>query len=530
MPELNVTTIDLVILGVYIFGVRVAIGLYVSWKTRGAGTEEYFLAGRNLIWPIVGLSFYVSQMGGATFVGLAGAGYANGVAVFNYEWMPVLILIFFGFFVLPFYMRARVFTAPQFLGERYGRNSKLALSGFTIFVSIFIDAASGLYGVGVVFKTLFPNIPLWVIVAAAAAIAGAYIFVGGLEAVVLNDVLQASLVFVGATVVAVLTFLAIPSWEAVKEANPESAFHLILPPSSDYLPWPGIITGVFVIGLYYWCFNQYVVQRALAARDLDHGRWGPLLAALLKLPNLFILIIAGLMATVLYPNLNNPDLVFPTLAFDLLPIGLRGLLLAAIAAALLSTLESMLNSASTLFTMDFVRTFRPDTSDRRLTNIGRAATIGFVVLAAVWAPQVSSFPTLWQYLQSALSYLTPPIVAVFVLGIFWRRANGYGAFTALIVGVPLGVVGFILNEVIGVFQIQFLYASGIMFAMSCLILAAVSLATPAPSEEEVKDYTWRREFWREESEELENKPWYKNYRYLTLGLILITAPIVIWWW
>ncbi len=179
MPDLNVTTIDLVILGLYVIGIRVALGLYVSWKTRGTGSEGYFLAGRNLIWPIVGLSFYVSQVGGGTFIGLAGSGYSSGVSVFNYEWLPVLILIFFGFFVLPFYMRSRVYTAPEFLQKRYDRNSQLAVSGFTIFVTIFIDAAAGLYGVGILVQTLYPNVALWQLIAVAAVIAGAYIFVGG---------------------------------------------------------------------------------------------------------------------------------------------------------------------------------------------------------------------------------------------------------------------------------------------------------------------------------------------------------------
>lgn len=446
--------------------------------------------------------------------------------------MPVFILIFFGFFVLPFYMRSRVYTAPEFLEKRYDRNSQLALSGFTIFVTIFIDAAAGLYGVGILVQTLYPGIPIWVTVAGAAVIAGAYIFVGGLEAVVLNDVLQASLILVGATVIAVAAYIKIPSWSAVREANPESAFHLIQPASDDTLPWPGLFTGVLIIGLYYWCFNQYVVQRAMAARDIDHGRWGPLLAALLKLPNLFILILAGLMATVLYPNLENPDQAFPTLAFDLLPIGLRGLMLASIAAALLSTLEAMLNSSSTLVTMDFVKTFRPETSDRALTNIGRFVTLGFMVLAAVWAPQVERFPTLWQYLQSAYGFVTPPIVAVFLMGIFWRRTNRYGAFTALMVGVPLGVVGFIVTQIdaIRLFELQFLYASGLIFLVSCLIAAVVSLATPAPPEEKVDDLTWRRTLWRQESEELRGKPWYQNYRYLTVALVLVTLPILIWWW
>lgn len=530
MPDFNITWIDVGILFAYVIGTRILFGWYVHKKTKSGDSEEYFLAGRNIVWPIVGMSFYVSNMSGSTFVGLPASGYTEGVAVYAYEWIAVPILIFFLFFFLPFYLRAQVFTAPQFLETRFGKNSKLAFSGFLLFANVFIDAAAALYAGAIVFQVLFPGIPLWVTIVGASVIAGGYIFFGGLEAVVLNDTLQAALIFVGGLAITVLAWREIPSWEAVRAANPPEAFHLMRPATDDFLPWPGILAGVLIIGIYFWCTNQFIIQRALGARSLDDGRWGALLAGLLKLPNLFVLIIPGLMATVLYPGLTNPDLVFPTLAFDMLPIGLRGLMLAALAAAILSSLESILNSASTLFTMDIVRNFRPNITDRALTNTGRAATIGFMVLAATWAPQISRFQTLWTYLQSVLSYVTPPIVAVFVLGIFWRRATRQGAFATLAAGVPLGVVGFVLIGIFGVVQIQFLYASAIMLVASCLILVGVSLITPAPPQEKVEEYTWKKRMWRQESEELREKPFYKNYRYQSVVLLAITAVIVIWWW
>jgi len=373
-------------------------------------------------------------------------------------------------------------------------------------------------------------VPVWSMIAVAAAIAGVYIFFGGLGAVVINDALQAAMIIGGGILLLILAWDAIPSWEAVQAAAPENALHLIQPADDPLLPWPGVFSGVLIIGIYFWCTNQFVVQRALAARSLDHGRWGALFAAALKLPNLFILILPGVMATVLYPNLERPDMVFPTMMVDLLPVGLRGLLLAAFVAAILSSLEAIFNSSATLFTMDFVRRLRPQTSDQALANWGRWATVGFMVAAMLWTPFILQFPTLWQYLQSFLSYLTPPVVAVFLIGIFWRRTSEAGAFYTLVVGIPLAIVGWVANELLGLLSIQYLYAAGIVFAASAVILVAVSLATAVPTDEQVGRATWRPALWHDESAELTGRAWYLNYRYLSLGVLIAAGAMVLWWW
>ncbi|MGB3633099.1 MAG: hypothetical protein WA982_03580, partial [Rubrobacteraceae bacterium] len=305
---------------------------------------------------------------------------------------------------------------------------------------------------------------------------------------------------------------------------------IIQPANDPTLPWPGLFTGVLIVGLYFWATNQLMVQRTLGAKDLNHGRWGSLFAAALKLPILFIMILPGTMAIVLYPGLPNPDLVWPTLAFDLLPVGVRGVVLAALIAAISSSVDSVFNSASTMVTMDFVRVYRPGITQNGLAAVGRLTTGIVMVVAAAWAPQIQRFPTLWQYLQSVLSYVVPPVVAVFLLGILWRRANRHGAFYTLAIGVPLGLAGFISNEVFSLISIQFLYAAGISFAGSCLLLAGVSLATAAPPREKVEGLTWRREIWTEESRALRGVPPYLNYRYLSLALLAATAGMVIWWW
>jgi SSS family solute:Na+ symporter len=323
----------------------------------------------------------------------------------------------------------------------------------------------------------------------------------------------------------VLAWQAVPSWDAVVEAAPPGALSLMQAADDPVMPWPGL-AGVFLVGMYFWCTNQFIIQRALGARTLDDGRWGSLFAGLLKLPNLFILILPGVFATVLYPDLDNPDLVFPMLAFDLLPFGLRGFMLAVLTAAMLSSLEAILHSASTLFTMDFVQTVRPDLSTQRLARWGRAATLVFMVFAVLWTPQISRFPTLWQYLQSILSYLTPPVVAVFLLGLFWRRANAAGALAGIAVGVPLGVVGWGVVEWLGLIELQFLYAATVMFVTGLALVVGVSLLTPAPPAREVERHLWRRQ----DAEVPAGRPWKKDYRLQAVLLLLLTLAVVVWWW
>jgi SSS family solute:Na+ symporter len=418
---------------------------------------------------------------------------------------------------------------PEFLEKRYGRGARMVFSTFNLAAMMIIDMAAALYAGGLVFQALFPVIPLWVTILGLALLAGVYTIFGGLGAVVISDTIQAIVLIIGGTIVAILTFQAIPSWQAVEEAAAPGQLNIILPANNPDLPWPGLLTGVIVIGTYYWTTNQVVVQRTLGARTLDHGRWGAIFAGFLKIPLLFLMILPGTMAIVLYPELENPDLVFPTLAFDLLPVGIRGVILAAVVAAITSTVDSVLNSASTLFTMDFVRTFRPNTSQRALVAWGRAATAGALVVAVLWAPQISRFGTLYAYLQSLLSYVTPPIVAVFILGVLWKRATRQAAFFTLATLLPLGAIAFVFVQVLGFAEIQFLYAAGIMFATGILMMVVISLLTPPPPREVTDQLVWHPRLWREESEELRGKPWYENYRYWAVVLLVVTAVVVIWW-
>ena len=528
MGGFQIHPIDLTILIVYLIASR----WLPLWLTRGStqDTDSFFLGGRNFVWPLIGFSLFATNMSGASFVGLAGAGYSSGISVYSYEWMAAIILVIFIFFLLPFYIRTGVFTMPEFLERRYDRRARIGLTCVLLFFNMFVDCAAALYAGGLAVQVLFPGIPIWVGVLFLAVLAGIMSIFGGLGAVVVSDTIQAVVLIIGGTIVFFAAWAAIPSWEAVEQAAPAGALHIVQPLSDPALPWPGLFTGVLIIGIYFWTSNQLIVQRTLGAKTLDHGRWGSIFAGFLKLPILFIMILPGTMAIVLYPDLPTPDLAFPTLAFDLLPIGLRGIILAALVAAITSTVDSILNSASTMVTMDLVRTVRPATTDRSLVVIGQVATFVVMIVAVIWAPQISNFPSLWTYLQSVLSYATPPIVAIFLIGVFWSRANGLAAIVTFCTGIGLGVIAFVLVEVMGVFYIHFLYAAGISFVLSCALLVAISLATAPPPAEKIADTIWRPALWHAETEELRGKPWWQNYRYQSIALLLTTALVVGAFW
>ena len=528
MDTFNVGPVDIGIL----IGYLILSRAFALWITRGGNSDSdgFFLGGRKLTWPLIGFSLFATNMSGASFVGLAGEGYNTGISVYSYEWMAAIILIFFVLFVLPFYLRSKVYTMPEFLERRYDRRSRYVFAGLLLILNVFLDCAAALYAGGLVLTTIFPDWPLWGFVAMLAILSMILSATGGLGAVVVSDTIQAVVLYIGGAIVLIAAWSAIPSWEAVKDTTPPDALSIIQPLSDDALPWPGLLSGVLVIGIYFWVTNQVIVQRTLGASSVDQGRWGALFAGALKLPVLFIMILPGTMAVVLYPELSSPDKAFPTLAFDLLPAGIRGLVLSALIAAITSSVDSILNSASTLMTMDVIRPLRPKVSDKALVRIGRLTTVGVTAVAILWAPQIANFPSLWQYMQSALSYVVPPVVAVFGLGIFWPRTSATAAFAVLAAGLPLGLVFFVLVEVMGVFDIQFLYASGLSFVISLVALAIISPLTKAPVADKTEELIWTPDVWHAETEDLSGTPWWQNYRYQCVALALATAIIVGAFW
>lgn len=472
-------TLDLLTVAVYL-AVILAHGIYVG---RGAeGADDYFLAGRRLSFGLIGLSLYASNMSGASFVGLMGASYSHGLAVFHYEWTATVVLAFFAVFMLPVFLRARIHTLPEYLELRFDRRCRLAFSGFTIGAVLFIDTAGALYAGGLVVHAVFPDWSLSFCITTLALLAGGYTTVGGLSAVVVTDAMQAVLLVLGAAVIFGVGLHELGGWDAFTGRLTEAQTALVRPLDDAFLPLPGIL-GVVLLGFYYWTLNQFVVQRTLGARDLASGQKGALLAGLLKLPNLFLMIVPGLMAALLFPNLATPDLAFPKLAFELLPLGLRGLILSAVLAAIMSSLDSALNAAASLVTYDFVQHARPKLTDRQLVRWGRGTTATFMVVATLFAPNIRHFDNLFGYFQSSLSYVTPPIVAVYLAGLFVRRATARRAFFVLIGSWLIGVPAFVAIEVLalparwGLPSPHFSYAAVALFTLA---FAAITLGAPPP--------------------------------------------------
>lgn len=531
MPEFALTSLDLAVVVVYILGI-VAVGFWVGRNQESS--DDYFLAGRSLGWGVIGLSLFASNMSTSGLVGMAGEAYGGvGVAVYNYEWMAGIVLVVFCAFYLPFYLKTGIYTMPEFLERRFDGRSRLYFSGWTVFLNITVDTASALYAGALVIALIYPGVPMWFSVGVLALLAGLYTIAGGLKAVVYTDAIQAVLLIVGSAAVAWIGWTAVGDaggWDAVTAVTPPEKLSLILPANDPNLPWPGLITGVLILGFYFWATNQFMVQRTLAARTLQQGRWGALFAGLLKLPIIFLMVLPGTFARVLYPNMERADAVFPTMVFDLLPPGIRALVLTAMVAAIMSSVDSTLNSASTLVTMDFVKRFRPRATSKQLATVGRIVTFVFMIFAALWAPVILQFDTLWGYLQSFLAYVVPPFVALFLVGVFWRRATRGAAFWSVMAGHAASAALFVIGPVMGLVSIPFLYIPGILLAVSIAVLVMMSLAQPEPDPGAIADVTWSARLWSEDSAELALLPWWQNYRYQGAALLVLTAVIVALFW
>lgn len=478
--------IDLAIIGIYLVLVLV-IGLAVSRRAASSG-EELFLAGRSLGFAAIGLSLFASNISSTTLIGVAGAAYESGISVAHYELMAALILVFMAVFTIPVFLRARITTIPEYLEKRFGPIACKYVSALTIFLSIFVDTAGSIYAGVLVLQTLVPGTPFLPACIGLAVFAGLYTAAGGLRAVVYTDVLQAIVLLVGAGVITYEIFAQFDfSWAAAQAPIPADHLSLVRPLDDPNLPWLGVILGLPVLGFYYWGTNQYIMQRVLGARSLDHARWGAMLAAALKLSPLFLMAIPGALAFALLPTLDSGDQVFPAMIANFLPVGLAGLVIAGLIAAIMSTIDSTLNAASTLVMYDFVKAEERGWSARRIVSVGRLVTVLFIVVAALWPLVIRDFPGLFNYIQQVFSYAVPPIAAVFLLGLFWKRMTGKAAITTLVTGhaVGLAVLGWkIWTQGQGVSDglPHFTIVAGVTtaFCLAVGIIAALITAAPAP--------------------------------------------------
>ena len=528
MPEFTLGGLDYAIIAAY-FLIVIFIGW---WFGRGHETaDSYFLASRSLPWWLIGFSLYASNMSGASFVGLMGATYANGMVVFNYEWTAVVALVIFAFFMLPYFLKANIATIPEFLEKRFDHRSRLAYSAFTVIAITFIDTAGALYAGGLVINLLFPEISLMQTTVILGLIVGLYTLYGGLQSVVVADTFQAVLLVIGAAIVCWVGLEKVGGWDVVMESLPQEKTELIKPADDGFLPWPGIF-GVILLGFYYWTLNQFIAQRALGAKNLIEGQKGALFAGFLKIPNLFLMIIPGLVALVLYPDLERADMAFPVLTVDLLPVGLRGLVLTALVAAIMSSLSSTLNAAATLVTYDFILKLRKDIPDRRLVATGRILTAIFMIIGILSVPFITQFGTLFEYFQSSLAYVVPGIVAVYFLGLFSRYITATAAFWAVMVSLFGGVTLFIFKEVTGIWldmglpPIHYTVMAVYIFIFTLLFGFLGSMVTDRSKDSSNLEYCYSR---AELQKEITHKTiFWKDLRLLTTIMLTGMAAMIIY--
>jgi SSS family solute:Na+ symporter len=499
----------------------------VSTARRHARAVDYFLASRASRWPLIGMSLLASNISSTALIGLAGAAYATGISVYDYEWSAAVVLVIFCVFLLPFVLRSRVYTMPEFLERRYDARARVYLALLTLGLNVFLDSACSLYSGSLVCQLLLPGVPLLAITATLAGVAGIYTILGGLRAVIYTETLQAVVLIGGATAISAEAFRRAGGWHAVMTQVDPALLSLIRPIGDAAVPWPGLALGIPVLGFYYWCTNQFIVQRVLSARDIEQGRRGVLLAGLLKLPVLFLMVLPGTCAIVLFPHLTRPDVVYPTLIFNLLPVGLMGLVVASFIAATMASVASTLNSASTLLTMDIVKRFRPGLSDARVVRIGMFSTAGFLLLAVLWSSEVAHFKSLWQYLQGVLAYSVPPIVALFGVGLFWRGANATGAAIMLVIGTLVGIGVFLSNVVFGYTQLHILYVAPLLLAVDIAVLVLASLHARHRPRPRIDGLMFTAAALREDSARLVGVPLWRNYRFQACVLLALTAGVVI---
>ncbi len=490
--------VDLVILVAYLAGI-VALGCWAGLRRRGAVADGgYFLAGRSLGWPVIGLALFATNISTVHLVSLAQEGYVNGLAYGNFEWMAAFTLIVLSLFFAPFYIRSRVATLPDFLERRYSRASRDWLSLMSIAAAIFIHIGFSIYAGAVVLEGLF-GIDKMTSIVAVTLITGLYTIVGGLMAVVLTESVQTIILLAGAVALTAIGYSRVGGWEGITDAvDPRQL--TVLRPADDPsgLPWYAVFLGYPIIGIWYWCTDQTIVQRVLGARDETQARLGPLFAGFIKILPMFIFVLPGLMCAalinqgVLPDTLEDSEQVYAFMIGNLLPAGLRGLVAAALLAALMSTVAGALNSAATLFSHDLYKRFFPDTSERGLVRVGRIATFVGMLLAAAWSPFLGRFPSVFQGINAAICYIAPPITVVFVFGVFWYRASSRAAIATLMTGSALGLIVFVLDwfkEYTG-WSVSFMMAGFYLAVICTAVMVAMSLLSPDPPSAERRKLVW----------------------------------------
>jgi SSS family solute:Na+ symporter len=497
------TGIDWIVVALY-FALVAAAAVLPGMRARKAGRDstEYFLASRHTGWLVVGASLFASNIGSEHLVGLAGTGAASGVAVGQFEVLASLILLLLGWVFVPFYLQSGVFTMPEFLERRYSEAARWYLAIVSIIAYVITKISVTIAAGGVVFEALM-GVDFWTGAIVVVLATGLYTVIGGLRAVLYTDLLQTFVLIGGAVAVTLVGLDALGGWDAMVASAAPGFLDMWRPMTDPDFPWTGIAFGAPILGIWYWCTDQFIVQRTLAAKDETEARRGTIFAGFLKLLPVLLFVIPGIIAAQLAAQgrlqLDRPDQALPALVAALLPAGLRGLVVAGLLAALMSSLSGVFNSCSTLITWDVYRKLKPQASERQLVWVGQVSTGVLVILGLLWIPLMKLISgQLYQYLQSVQAYIAPPVAAAFLLGILWRRANARGAMAALVIGFVLGMARLLaeLNkESLGgalraYAEVNFLHFAAMLFVVCVIVLIAASFTAPPPRPEQVDGITF----------------------------------------
>ncbi|XP_025060415.1 sodium/glucose cotransporter 5 isoform X4 [Alligator sinensis] len=539
LPLQQFSVADIIVIAVY-FALNIAVGIWSSCRVNRNTLSGYFLAGRNMAWWPIGASLFASSEGSGLFIGLAGTGAAGGIAVTGFEWNATYVLLALAWVFVPVYISAGIITVPEYLQRRFGgERIRMYLSGLSLLLSVFTKISTDLYS-GALFVQVCLGWNLYLSTVLMLVVTALYTIAGGLAAVIYTDALQTLIMVIGAVTLAVKAFGEIGGYQNLEEAYLKAvpakiipnttchlpradAMHLFRDPVSGDLPWTGMTFGLSVLATWYWCTDQVIVQRSLSAKNLNHAKAGSILASYLKMLPLVVIIMPGMISRVLYPDavacvdptecarvcgaeVGCSNIAYPKLVVELMPSGLRGLMIAVMMAALMSSLTSVFNSSSTLFTMDVWRKVRLDAGERELLLVGRLTTVVLVAISVVWIPilQSSSGGQLYIYIQSVTSALAPPVTAVFALAVFWRRANEQGAFWGLMVGLAAGLARLglefahptprcgISDERPSILRdIHYLHFAVLLCALTAVVVVGVSLLTDPPMESQLLE-AWER--------------------------------------
>jgi SSS family solute:Na+ symporter len=548
-------TLDWIVLGIFCLGL---IGIIILVTRQKADTStDYFLAGRDATWLAIGSSIFASNIGSEHLVGLAGAGASSGMAMASWEMHGWIILIL-GWFFVPFYARSGVFTMPEFLEKRYNKGSRSVLSIISLVSYIFTKVAVTVYAGGIVFKQVFGIESMfgidffWISAVGLVVLTGIYTTLGGMKAVLWTSVLQTPILLIGSLAILVIGLIKLGGWHEMMSicravpVNPEgdTMVNLIRSAHDPEYPWTGVILGSAIIGFWYWCTDQFIVQRVLSGRNQTESRRGAILGAALKLTPVFIFLIPGMIAYSLNArgmiSLPNSDSAFSVLVKELLPLGFKGLVVGGILAALMSSLASLFNSSATLFTVDFYQKFKPKAPEKELVKVGRIATVVVVVLGILWIPVMKGLgKVLYAYLQDVQSLLAPGIAAVFLLGITSKKTTPKAGLYGLIIGFVLGMTRLSLKVFAGgighdgiIYKIfiapNWLHYEIALFFLVIIIMIVTSFVTPSADQEAIKGLYFGSATAQEKAI---TRASYNNWDLLFSGLIIaVIIVFYIYFW